>query len=360
MSRIRTRLAGLALLAGVACLLPAGPAAAAKVIPGPVPVVVMTRNLYLGADLTPAIEALLGDPGSIPTAVGQVWAHVNATDFTIRANALAKEIDLQQPDLVGLQEVALWRLQLPSDFTKAHPRPAKKVKYDFLKLLLKALKDRGLSYHAVVSRTGLDVEFPGITVDGLADIRFTDRDVILARKGVAAGHPGRGTFQNLLVLDYGGGLPVPRSWVSTDVKMSGRKFRFVSTHLEDSQETIQRAQLGEILAGPAATDLPVIVAGDFNSDETNGYSPGVHADAVDAGLLDSWTETDPLDAGLTWGHAPLLNNTTTSFSYRLDYVFHTAGFTATASAIVGADPAERQAGLWASDHAGLAVHLQLP
>jgi endonuclease/exonuclease/phosphatase family metal-dependent hydrolase len=360
MSRFRSWIAGIAVAVSIACLFSMGRPAAAKVVPGPVPVVVMTRNLYLGADLQPAINALIADPGSIPTAVGQVWAHVNATDFSIRANALAKEIDLEQPDLVGLQEVALWRLQLPSDFASAHPRPAKKVVYDFLKLLLKALKDRGLHYRPAVVQTDLDVEFPGITADGLADIRFTDRDVILARKGVAAGHPGRGIFQTLLVLPYGDGLPVPRSWVSVDAKVGGHKFRFISTHLEDGQELIQQPQLAEILAGPAATDLPVILAGDFNSDEANGYSPGVHADAVDAGLVDSWTETNPSDEGLTWGHAPLLDNTTTSFTYRLDYVFHTPGPTATASDIVGDDPAERQAGLWASDHAGLVVTLQLP
>ena len=49
---------------------------------------VMTQNVYVGADLTPAIAAILsGDPSQIPPAVSQVWANVQATDFPTRISA---------------------------------------------------------------------------------------------------------------------------------------------------------------------------------------------------------------------------------------------------------------------------------
>ena len=70
-------------------------------------ITVMTRNIFLGADLGPAIEA-----DSIPEAIdgaGEIWNEFQATKFPERAKPLAREIATNKPDLVGLQEVALWR-----------------------------------------------------------------------------------------------------------------------------------------------------------------------------------------------------------------------------------------------------------
>ncbi len=76
--------------------------------------------------------------------------------------------------------------------------------------------------------------------------------------------------------------------------------------------------------------------------------------------MDSWTELYPLDPGLTWGHAALLDNTFADFSYRLDYVFHSPAVTATSAEIFGEGDADHVGGLWPSDHAGLGVVLTIP
>jgi Endonuclease/Exonuclease/phosphatase family len=107
------------------------------------PVTLMTRNLYLGSDLTQALnEAVqLGKPGhqdSYADAVGQVMQNVNQTDFGKRAISLAQEIKSTRPDLVGLQEAALWRVQIPTDGTPLNPGSdqATTVAFDFLQQLL--------------------------------------------------------------------------------------------------------------------------------------------------------------------------------------------------------------------------------
>ena len=110
------------------------------------PVTLMTRNLYLGSDLTQALnEAVqLGKPGhqdSYADAVGQVMQNVNQSDFGKRAITLAQEIKNNRPDLVGLQEAALWRIQIPTDGTPLNPGSdqASTVAFDFIQQLLDQL-----------------------------------------------------------------------------------------------------------------------------------------------------------------------------------------------------------------------------
>ena len=103
----RTAIAVAALL--VALVLPAAASAKEE---GP-KVTVMTRNVFLGADLGPVLAAQ-----NIPAAIdgaGTIWNEFQSTNFPERAVPLAREIERAKPDLVGLQEVALWRQQIPSD-----------------------------------------------------------------------------------------------------------------------------------------------------------------------------------------------------------------------------------------------------
>ena len=74
---------------------------------------VMTRNLYLGADLGAGARSR-PRPAAFFEANGGIVRQVEATNFPVRAKGLAKEILENEPDLVGLQEVALWREAPPT------------------------------------------------------------------------------------------------------------------------------------------------------------------------------------------------------------------------------------------------------
>src|SRR4051812_16788977 len=68
---------------------------------------VMTRNLYLGADLIPL--ATQPSREAFEQAAAQRFQTVLNNDFATRAKALAAEIARHKPDLIGLQEAAVWR-----------------------------------------------------------------------------------------------------------------------------------------------------------------------------------------------------------------------------------------------------------
>jgi endonuclease/exonuclease/phosphatase family metal-dependent hydrolase len=145
-ARGRLQRAGLVGLVAALCLcLTPGLAEAAKGKKKKKPdVTVMTRNLYLGSDLTAALQAglALGTPNSrfdgFADAVGRVLRNVDSTDFNARADELAREIRVKRPDLVGLQEAAIWRRQFPTDGTPLNPLGigATTPTYDFIERLL--------------------------------------------------------------------------------------------------------------------------------------------------------------------------------------------------------------------------------
>jgi hypothetical protein len=64
---------------------------------------VWTQNLYIGADLTPVIEAQ--DANEFYAAAQKVLGDIAANLFPLRAQRLATEIALYEPDLISLQEV---------------------------------------------------------------------------------------------------------------------------------------------------------------------------------------------------------------------------------------------------------------
>ena len=65
---------------------------------------VMTRNLYLGADVGVALKQL----PDMPAAAQFMWEQVQATDITRRAPLFAAEAAREHPDVIGLQEATTW------------------------------------------------------------------------------------------------------------------------------------------------------------------------------------------------------------------------------------------------------------
>lgn len=332
-------------------------------------ITVMTRNLYLGADLDPVFQAVAGgDPGEIIQATTSTWQSVQATNFHDRAGALADEIAHSEPLLVGLQEVSLYRTGDPDSFF-GNPTLADHVEYDFLKILLNELDQRGLHYSPVTVTENTDAETPGFTGPGvLRDIRLTDRDVILARTDpptsmLKLSNRQTGNFAarvSLPIGTTGQSIDLLRGWGSVDVTLRGQTFRFINTHLEPEGtfSALQVAQGNELLGGPADTSLPVILVGDFNS-RADGLGTPTYGNLIGAGFEDAWSATHPGEPGNTFGHDADLLNTTVDLTQRLDLVLFRHDLCALDADVVGDELDDRTpSGLWPSDHAGVVATLR--
>jgi endonuclease/exonuclease/phosphatase family metal-dependent hydrolase len=391
-ARPRSRLAGIVLLGAIAALLLALPAGAqARDHQSQVHIKVMTRNLYLGADLTPAIQATTSN-GFID-ANGQIVRDVDTNDFPTRAKGLAHEILKKKPDLVGLQEVSLWRYGPLNDgapFTcNGGPDDdppfgcnftASTVRYDYLKDLLQQLNKHKTRYKVVVSQQEFDFEAPtdynGVAGDGDApgandngeeNDRLTMRDVMLARVhgSLNVEQVDRGHFETLYEPRIAGLVTVHvlRGWESADVNLRGRRFRLVNTHLEAFGEpTIRRDQASELVqpGGPATGDLPVILIGDLNSDDdtVQGGDRLAYEVLTNHGFSERSTD-DPLgcclksDIIMQGGGGSI-----SDFDHQVDHILTNAPekVTLVNSSVTGRRPVN---GFWDSDHAGLFSHLLL-
>ena len=108
---------------------------------------------------------------------------------------LAAEIAAARPDLIALQEVALWR-HGPIELDQIGRPNATEVDFDFLATLLADLQARGVGYDVVQQQQGSDVEAPAFARDpadgGARDVRLTLQDVILLRQDSPVRVSGRG------------------------------------------------------------------------------------------------------------------------------------------------------------------------
>jgi endonuclease/exonuclease/phosphatase family metal-dependent hydrolase len=266
------------------------------------------------------------------------------------------------PDAITLQEVTQIRRQSPGDAIAGGTTPATEVVADYLETLLSALELHGAHYAVAAVSYDLDVEVPLATGPGtFDDLRLTDRDVILVRTDLPPGYlsatnPQQGNYAAALPLPIG--ITVLRGWCSIDLQVRGRAFRVINTHLEEalppSLPDIQSYQAYELLTGPANTALPVILAGDFNSDAYGNYGPSVYPLLTTAGgFSDAWSVARPGEPGLTWGHDENLANPSVVPTLRLDYVLYRGGLFQPSDAetigwmIRGIPP------LWFSDHAAV-------
>ena len=333
---------------------------------------VMTQNMYIGLDVLPIIEAPLEE---LPFVVAEGFADFVENRPEDRIAAIANEVALVQPHLLGLQEVVELFEQFPSDAVSGNLTPnATDEVVDFLEVLLEQLARRGLRYEVAARQVGADLEVPRF--DGLTDGQpvFTDvrgrfSDVILRRAGVDTAP--------LFALNYAEGLPIPtlpgvvveRSAIGVLAVVKGNTFRFVSTHVEplvsglpdESQPQVgQVLELIERLGTQHEPMLPTVVVGDFNSPADSGTSYQLMAAA---GYTDVWAVRAPLgQSGLTCCQEVVLTHPESSLFERIDFVW-TSNLRLSRPVLaftIGDQPFFRthtRPRLWPSDHAGVAALL---
>ena len=328
-------------------------------------VTVMTRNLYFGADLSPVIAAT--SPTQFVLAAAGAYDQGVASDWNGRAMQWAKEIAASKPDLVGLQEAVVWSTETPAN--PADGPDADNVVADFTHLLLTDLASLGVPYTSASSDTGYDVEAPGAFPLGLMDVRLTQHDVILARveARLRVANPQSGQYAaQHAIPTVGGPIPLPWAWASVDASIGGHTFRFATTHLDSNFGDTQVAQAQEFLSGAGSTTLPLVWAGDFNSDADATTVTGVPPDTATyksllaSGLIDSWAVARPGDRGYTCCENANLDNALPTLDRRIDLVLTRGPWLPVSATLVGADPSDKTAGgLWPSDHAGVVVKLNL-
>ena len=332
-------------------------------------VTVMTRNLYVGSDLGPVLAA--PDFPAVVAAVSAIFASAQATDMPGRMEAIADEIARARPDLIGLQEAALWRT---GAFTPPFRTPATTVAFDFIELLVHALAARGLHYDVAATTINLDAQLPGFTSNGLEEIRLTDRDAILVRRGgdgpLLRWSPAdvvTGNFATNVTLPSPGlgAITIPRGFAAIDVIIGETAVRFLTTHLETVSAAVQVAQAQELLAGPGTTTLPLILVCDCNSSASGtGLDVTPTYDAlIAAGLDDSWTDKHGRAPGFTCCQAADLQNLPSALDERIDLILLRGDVGVRHARLTGARPGDRTSGparLWPSDHAGVTATLDLP
>jgi hypothetical protein len=342
---------------------------------------VMTRNIYVGADVDIILEA--EDPSQVPALAAQAFAQMMSTNFPERAVALAKEIKMHKPHLIGLQEVYKIRFQKEGDAAMGGTQPATQVLFNYLKILRAALAAEGLEYYVAAKVKNIDLELPMYNPEAasqLSDVRVTDFDVILARGDVEILAKYKGHFQAQLIVPSAG-ITVPRGWVAVDAKIRNRTFHFVNTHFEvvtvPELAPLQLAQAQELLTILAMQAHQVILVGDFNSmPKGDDVNTQVSYDFIqNNGFVDAWrryegrSELTHNKAGNTYGHDYGLRNEKVDMYERIDLIWVRSNVFANGKQdigavfldVVGDELTDRTpSGLWPSDHAGVVAYLKIP
>lgn len=343
---------------------------------------VLTWNIYIGADIAQLLE--LEDPTieDIALAVTALFQDVVATDFPTRAGAIADQVALLNPQVIGLNEVSTF------DFAST---PG--VELDYLAILMAQLVARGLDY--VVPDDGanearsknFEVTLPivvGIDPGGapiLDLVTLIDYDVILLRSDVAAtaSNPMNATFAQPLPIPLGDQTIIkPSGWASVDILVKDLPYRVFTTHLEPADtgpcETdnpgllfVHTEQAGELMGIAAASPIPVVLTGDLNTDASGCTTPTYNA-LLGMGFVDAWTIGRPRGLGYTSNQDADLLNPVSKLFHRIDFVMYRDAFTtakgqfqgASHTELVGEDASDKTStGLWPSDHAGVMAELRI-
>jgi endonuclease/exonuclease/phosphatase family metal-dependent hydrolase len=359
-------LAALPVVVALAVAVPQVASASSQVTQSQRQVTVMSRNLYLGADLTGIVAA--GTPTAAFQAMALVAGKVEASQPAKRMAGVADEITAALPDIVGLQEVSTWHITglIPGTTTQVVPA----ADYDFLALLLADLAENGTPYHVVVTQENFNsaTQLPA-AVQALAT--FADHDVLLARDAAPMAQlqvlgTGMAHFDAQLVIpvaSLGTSINFERGYEWADVQTRGKVWRVVNTHPEAYAPSelglpgsdVNGPQLQE-LADTLETSLPTVVLGDLNSANGETTRPG-YAVMIAAGYSDTWLALGKADSDYTCCRDETLSGGT--LHSRIDHVLARGLVNPKSAVHTGVDSFDTTPPMWPSDHAGVVTVLSV-
>jgi endonuclease/exonuclease/phosphatase family metal-dependent hydrolase len=352
----------------------------------------MSRNQYLGADLTNLI--LAQNPEDFTEELGVVFTQIAKNNFPRRAIRLAAEVAFTRPDVIALQEVFDFKvngINIGPPFV------------DHLTETLDALSEIGQHYVAAAAVVNLNITVP-YDIDGDNEpelVSVMDRDVLLVRKGIkfeklvgdfAAGglcgvetnNPLGGVFHSRISEDgcnYTvvasvdgpgiGEIAIERGFVGVDAIVRGETYRIVNTHLEvyrlipDDPTTaifqyLQSEELVGTLRETAPSGRKLILTGDFNSspeDKPSNLIIPPYQVITDAGFSDIWNKNflHFNSNGFTCCQAEDLSNRKSELDDRIDIIFVNDPSFRSIAFVTGQVPLYPLLipPNWASDHGGV-------
>ncbi|MFC1669538.1 endonuclease/exonuclease/phosphatase family protein [Spirochaetota bacterium] len=326
--------------------------------------VIMSRNLYLGADITPLLTST---SETIFENTGIFFDEVVNSQFQRRAQGIVREIMQIQPDIIGLQEVMTYRTDDPPNLLQdTSVLDADCIEYDFLDIILDALEDNNLNYKVAVVSPNTDIELTDFVEK---DVRITVSNVILAREDMTITDVNTTIFTASLPVELPGiAVNVYRSYSSilvNNYNSTGVDLRVINTHLEPEPYYMVQGPQGDelILAANSfkSFDDPIIMVGDFNS------GPDTTDNTTYQNLLtnftDSWDDNNSGIDGFTCCIG--LESDDPDLIYeRIDHIFYWNPSTGSSLVTVGSIITQTDVGeqvikddendttIWSSDHAG--------
>ena len=381
----------------------------------PYRITVMSRNLYLGADVGVALELI----PNFPKAAQFMWDQVKKTDFATRAPKLARESAQDRPEFIGVQEATMWYCK--KDFF------SDKVEvFNFLDQFISATKASGVGY-SLATANGVEAFNPGYSIAAIpyvtkvrdpevfnpifgqdtASCGFTIGDALLVRDDVkdriiqVGNSEYDATYSIVPTL-----MTIYRGYTWADFKVQDSVVRLITTHLEsiwDENKVPNSAlQAQQLVADLKDLKMPIVIMGDFNADyrdprpqgepnpgeqpvasETCPTPGGAKCNAYST-MIEAGFENASPDAKnpryFTWGASALLNGPDKKraldakkfgnqygFTDRLDYIFTKNVYATVSSKIIG-NVWPDGSGVWdcgkdkcfPSDHAGVVATIELP
>jgi endonuclease/exonuclease/phosphatase family metal-dependent hydrolase len=381
----------------------------------PYRITVMSRNIYLGADVGVALELI----PNFPKAAQFMWDQVKKTDFSARAPKLARESAQDRPEIIGVQEATIWycKKDLFSDKVEV---------FNFLDQFIAATKVSGVGY-SLATANGVEAFNPGYSISAIpyvtkvrdpevfnpifgqdsASCGFTIGDALLVRDDVkdriiqVGNTEYEATYSIVPTL-----MTIYRGYTWADFKVQDSVVRLITTHLEsiwDENKLPNSAlQAQQLVADLKEAKMPIVIMGDFNADyrdprpegepnpgeqpvasETCPTPGGAKCNAYST-MIEAGFENASPDAKnpryFTWGASALLNGPDKTraldakkfgnqygFTDRLDYIFTKNVYATVSSKIIG-NVWPDGSGVWEcgndkcfpSDHAGVVATIELP